>query len=122
MSHLGRLSRLHSLRRGHLLRFADGIVHSVRCWRLLPRRRQSAHTLPPWDALPGGCERAYPVQGLQGGLLPGQVPYVEAVSERAVLEVLAVRQRIRADRVQGDFTRDMRASGEKVRRRGPRRG
>jgi hypothetical protein len=87
----GRLFRLPSLCRRHLFHIADGVVRNVRCWPLLSRRCQPAHTLPPWNALPGGCERACRMRGLQEGLLPGQVPDVEAVPQRAVLEVLAVR-------------------------------
>ena len=133
--HPGRLFRLHSLRRRHL--HVPPLQRRRRCFNLsgrivlpmrqrcpdylrngllLPRRRLPADTLPPRNVLPGRYYGADPMSILPEGLLSRQVPYVEAVSQRAVLEVRAVCKRVPADRVRGGFSRDVLAGEERVRR------
>ena len=86
-----------------------GPAHRLRGGLLLPRRRQPADCLPRRRLLPGGRDRADPLQGLSGGPLPRPVRQVEAVPQRAVLEVPAVLERARPGRVRRGLAGDVRA-------------
>ena len=101
--------RPHELPGRRLLLRRRGPAHRLRGGLLLPRRRQPADCLPRRRLLPGGRDRADPLQGLSGGALPRPVRQVEAVPQRAVLEVPAVLERACPGRVRRGLARDVRA-------------